>query len=748
MTHVRLQRAFEHRIRRLLCWGLCLCMTMPAGPAGAIPASSNGTAQLLAALTEQQERLATGFDRDALLDATDYDAEMIVQFVQKQIAFQPYAGVLRGVAGTLAGRSGNAHDQAITLAAMLNDAGYEAVIARATLTTSQASNLVDQLAMPTFAIDGSAFDAVPGFAALEKQQAAALVPISELRAETDAAAARLTAELQRAKIPVDAAGMRDISVEHSRSYRWVRYRAAVGDEWIDVHPAFEGAAEWQLTPAQTEAGSVAEADLQQLTLEVQIEDSNGVQHSATGLWKAPVANLFDRPISIEVLSDQMMNPDGLQDLDKLANEGQFFFVRIDSVLPEQGLVFDRFGDVYPVDALSGLGTVFSTINKIGRQAASALDAMGRAPEDAAKTKQLARVWLDLHLDRPGAERRTIRRTLFERDAADPNQDPLHSLLQRWDISVANTIASPAWHAHKQSTQFAAAVAGHERYQQAVSKLQVEKENPAMADMLELYARHIARPEFARLAYLRSLFDGFDGGSEAALFPTEANVLAIRTGLTQSEGVWRNYSIVDILTNRQQAFVRRDSQWHAAPDVNLQRGVWETRAESFRLLGTAQPAVRYSAYELLAEQADWSAQSNAAAGTARLAPKQPGAVPSWWQVDLATGSVIGMAQTRAGAAGAEVEEYLMVKVIPLAITGAFFAVGSTLCISGGGGVVCCLAANASIAAAGYALSWLAGAIALKSLGVALFAPTLAPNATAAIVSVLADVGMTQITVDCS
>ena len=69
----------------------------------------------------QMERLPEAeWSIAALAESLQYDPQAAFAFVRDSIAFDPYPGVLRGAAGTLAARAGNAYDRALLLGALLD----------------------------------------------------------------------------------------------------------------------------------------------------------------------------------------------------------------------------------------------------------------------------------------------------------------------------------------------------------------------------------------------------------------------------------------------------------------------------------------------------------------------------------------------------------------------------------------------------------------------------------------------------
>ena len=87
----------------------------------------------------------TQFDIAELGYTLDGDAEKIINFVQTEIGFEQYPGLLRGAQGTLLSRAGNALDQSVLLERLLLDAGYEAKINHGTLEGADAQRLLQGL---------------------------------------------------------------------------------------------------------------------------------------------------------------------------------------------------------------------------------------------------------------------------------------------------------------------------------------------------------------------------------------------------------------------------------------------------------------------------------------------------------------------------------------------------------------------------------------------------------------------------
>jgi hypothetical protein len=717
--------------QKLVAWATVASLLAQSGTAFAV-----GTPNaFVEAVRSEQARLKRLLDREALLDELDYDASNIIDFVTDEIVFQPYRGVLRGIQGTLEGRAGNAHDQALTLAALLNDAGFEAQILTTELSQDQARALNASMAIPRHPElrQPSAYPRPLQQLLARSRQFG--VSTAELIDETRAVSARLHRWLENPASD-SRQGLLDELLDSSLSYRWVRYREGPSDPWTEVHPAHPAAAEWSLAFSSVEAGTIDPSALQGFGMEVWIEDSEGNRHSVSGRWSAPTANVAGRELVIEIASNATMRPELWMQPDRLVDDSRYFYVQINGGVPEDAKAFDLRGNVYGRDAIIGLDSLFATFNQKANQAADALRGLGSEREPA-QPRQLTRVWLNFHISRPGGGERVVTRTIFEGAAlAEPSATAL-ALLQRWDVSVASTTPMPQYYQYEQGRQLISALERLERLQSHLAA--ADPADPADPEILQAYAKAVGNPSEARLVYLRSLFDQFPLPDQAVSYLHEANILAMRHGLRREGDAWRRYEMADIVHNDRWSWRRTDGKVRGDPEWNLARGVWETRAETMRLTSPEGVAFSTSAYSRLAQVAHFRPEPGAAGEPWRLIPADSQTSEAWWQVDGVTGSTIGMIRTPAGSGGAALTEEALFQIIGLAITGALFCVGSFVCTEGGGDWKCCIVSNFIIAVIGTVLALALGLVA-TAVGVGW--------GVGAGAGLLLDVGLTNVTVTCS
>src|SRR5690606_30825514 len=137
----------------LRTWATSLAIVglmFPFAPQAAAQAASSATVSSRATLTTLSGLLDRAtFDVGELsLELDGQEPEEIAAWVADRIAYQAYAGLLRGPQGTLIAKAGNALDQAVLLAKLLRDAGYEARVALGSLTQDDASALNASMFVP------------------------------------------------------------------------------------------------------------------------------------------------------------------------------------------------------------------------------------------------------------------------------------------------------------------------------------------------------------------------------------------------------------------------------------------------------------------------------------------------------------------------------------------------------------------------------------------------------------------------
>lgn len=201
--------------------------------------------------------------------ALGHDPVRIFEFVRDQVAYEPYAGCLRGPRGTLLALAGNAVDRSSLLAAMLGSAKQRTRFAQGRLPDDRARELVASIFVEHAASVPPA-SPVPGVAKAAADAIAAGVTLD---------GRLLAASLKGAGLPprAEATSLESL-VEEARDHYWVQWWR--DGEWVDLDPSFASA-----TPGTAYATSAATFDalpetlFHRVSLTVRVEEYRGAQPS-------------------------------------------------------------------------------------------------------------------------------------------------------------------------------------------------------------------------------------------------------------------------------------------------------------------------------------------------------------------------------------------------------------------------------------------------------------------------------------
>lgn len=358
--------------------------------------------------------------------------EELLAWVQDAIVFEQYRGLLRGAHGTLLSRAGNALDQAVLLATLVRDAGYDARIVRGRLSTEDAAALVLQMGKrrpvlpPLQAGERAALvelrEAARGAAAtypgLGQNTSPTGLPFAELSRRATAAAEVVLERLDELGVGAPQSALPWLK-EEAREYFWVEYRDGPSDRWQGAHPAFvSAAAPSSLEPLEYFSEEIPAHHQHRLRIDITIEQKLGdrlVTHVLLDGWERPVANLHGVALTFanvpwsfgawEDLGDSMRH---------VARNGVFVPVFLGAAA--SGQAFDTDGNVVSLAAASNAAAaLFRTLGGEFERAAAALDALGGSPnEDPDDFRALTAQWIDYTLIAPAGEERTFRRAVLDR----------------------------------------------------------------------------------------------------------------------------------------------------------------------------------------------------------------------------------------------------------------------------------------------------------------------------------------------
>src|SRR5690606_28578590 len=384
----------------------------------------------LGELSRQVDR--SRIDTDALLESLDYDYDRIVAFVSDGIVFQQYPGSLRGARGTLVSGAGNALDQALLLATLLRDAGFDARVAQGRLDPAQAASLLDGVA------------AHPGDGALAKDAAGWQQTLGELQAISGAGAPvhfdpireqpfhatatrsrdQLLATLRDAGVPLSATATDPLRAE-AEDYYWVEAREGASGGWSNLHPAFAGKAVETPTASKRYDGSLPQNLQQRLRIEVFIAQKLGSKLKTTrvaGPWERPTANLDGELIRFSNQPNTLDRKAITDGVGQAVQRAQLFVPVLNG---KPGLAFDLNGSTIDTAALGmdtfGAAGIFKTVGDKTESAANALSALGssKPAEPAQDLRALAAQWIEYTLIRPDGSETRFRRPVMSRIGNDP-----------------------------------------------------------------------------------------------------------------------------------------------------------------------------------------------------------------------------------------------------------------------------------------------------------------------------------------
>jgi hypothetical protein len=726
-------------MRRLIVSALMtgLLMTSPGAPqfvmAQAAPDGIDDARATMNALLAALESLRADIDRTRIdVEALSFemafeDAETLVAFVRDEIAFQQYPGLLRGAEGTLVSGAGNALDQAVLLAVLLANAGYDVRIASGLLSVEQAETLVRGMRPGDGGDAGEArasADRFAGSLGIDEGQLSIIAQsagdaITEIRSEAEEAARYLEATLRDRGLFVEGDDV-DRLVEEARSYHWVEYGFG-GVDWQPAHVAFDRDVEIVVEAASYLDQSIPEDLQHRFRFQVLIEQRLGgdlVVKPVTAAWERPVANMFGIALSYVNLPDGIAAGDA-DDIEAVLERTTFFIPMLQDTIATGAQSFDLDGNsLSPEDAADPAAAVFQTVGGLFGGAAGMLAGESDPDDFVALTAQ----WIEYTLIAPGGEETVHRRTVVDRigianrEAGLVEMDPAVTAADaaRALTTTHTFMVSPGGYSDDYVLdRSVGSMLGARPMLDAALAVTVDPDAPApvVTGDYQVDARAIDH---------LNVFAAFDGG------PVAPGVLSYRAepGLVVIERAsGGEQALVDVVANRRRV-LRTAADALPRLDVAhaIETGAWETRVEGlpiahptarvrdvFRSMEAARAegipivVLRPDAREEMAgvdvpDETRVAIEDDLLAGYVVLTPRSVPAgsgLAAWWRVDPRTGETLG----RGGdGRGISLAEYTHQQAVSAALLKGGLILGGTRalagCLASGSGVryACCVYEN--------------------------------------------------------
>lgn len=724
---------------------LSLGLAFPLAPVAAAQAAAD------AALAETRQRFArmgelldpSGFDVDALaLELAFEEPDDIAAWVDDNVRYEAYDGVLRGPTGTLVAGAGNALDQAVLLARLLGDAGFDARVALGTLGEEDAGRLVmsmfDDLAASAGPVEAdhdadanlTELAAIAGVdrgvlsAGVSKLAGAELQDLDEFHealAQTQAILAEVERQDGRAAVAV--------LMDDASRYAWVEYRLSAADAWRVAHPAWPGGTPPDLVAESVLEGQVPEELTHRLRIEVTVERKRGDAFETQPLmtpWERPVAELLGRTI---VIGNTALGETGQEDIATMGAdmvESAFFAPVLNGGLAPGAMAFDLAGNLVPPDAAaSAMAGVFQTVGERVGGAAGAIGALGgdEAPKEPfALTAQ----WIDFVLVGPGGHETRHRRTVFDRRAPGSREADTDELLDESVLKdgLITTYAVMATGGSVSQAFVASQLLEQASFHLAVLEGLAATAGSVSADdrasvLLEALADYVPKDHLALLA----ASDAVDSVLRGVAYRAEPSLVALVGAITPDEEVSAR-SGVDIIANAKRTFHVVEGEVVVDFEGGVLAGVWDTVVEREFVESYGGEPVNamaegrevgleavYSAapHDLIAagvpDEALTAVLADMGNGYAALVPTraEPSAARwTYWRIDPVTGESLGM---DAGGRGNAMTEFIVSLKVGLVVNAALAVPSLIQCASSGQSWLC----YCDVIASGVAFSFLGALI---------------------------------------
>lgn len=389
----------------------------------------------------------------SLVEQLDYDETLITDFVQNQISYHHYKGVLRGARGTLRSRSGNMLDQSLLLATLLKDAGLDARIVRGEIEAAElyrilSDNAVElstknaqaQQGRPRTATSGGSED-VPVSLALQRER-----KLTQVRTSLET----LSQELYDAIEPSlgSPATGQTISDKSMASAFWVEYRLGGSAKWTMARPALDSLLP-ALEPKEYFTDSIPEEYQQRISLGIYVEAITGGSRATNPLfveWERPLASLVgeNSSLTLSLVPDNFLVESAKkQPILALIDSAELFMPFMNGQPMPGASLLARSGSVVPAnEAMSMFAGIFKTVTGKGDAATNALSSIGSDPNESQEPlRHIQNVSLRITVSAPGQDDLVYHRTIaqWQGNQAQLNRDLTREITLSFQTGVTSPI---------------------------------------------------------------------------------------------------------------------------------------------------------------------------------------------------------------------------------------------------------------------------------------------------------------------